>query len=131
LSVVRFYLARRRGPKLGARKTRWRRPTSWLPQGWGRDCNWGQGRPGADGPLHDDHRADDVTPYYHMSCFSIIITLNSLRTDGDFCHRGRHTEIAQNLWDCLNLLTRPFIGKLFGISLVFLNFSQKTSFLLT
>jgi hypothetical protein len=33
----------------------------------------------------------------------------SLRTVGDFCHRGRDTDIAQNIQDCQNILTRPTI----------------------
>jgi hypothetical protein len=30
-------------------------------------------------------------------------------TDGDFCHQGRDTEFAQNILDCRNLLTWPFM----------------------
>jgi hypothetical protein len=55
-------------------------------------------------------------------------------TDGDFCHK----KLTKNVKDCRNLLTWPFIGKLwgalsdgtianFGGKMHFLNFSQKTS----
>jgi hypothetical protein len=47
---------------------------------------------------------------WHCQCF------NSLRTDGDFCHRRRDTQIAQNIYDCRNMW--PFTG------MHFLSFSQ-------
>jgi hypothetical protein len=51
----------------------------------------------------------------------VLKDLVVLKTDADFCHQGRDTEIAQNIYDCSNLQTWPFIGKVFWFN----QFSQK------
>jgi hypothetical protein len=79
------------------------------------------------------------------SFFTTAYHGNSLRTDGDFCHRGRHTEIAKiftlvetyrhdhSLGSSRGALSDGTIGSSIppdsGEKMHFLNSSQKTSVL--
>jgi hypothetical protein len=45
---------------------------------------------------------------WHTCLFFESTLVDSLRTDGDICHQGWDTKIAQKV-NCQNLLTQPFI----------------------
>jgi hypothetical protein len=71
----------------------------------------------------------DVSTIYELY-FSIWIcdSFDSSRTDRDFCHQGRGTEIAQKNEVRQKILTWPFIGKLFRSTFWWYMYGGVTSF---
>jgi hypothetical protein len=57
---------------------------------------------GYQGILEYPARHNMITYYTHAIKMKLR-QINSLRTDGDYCHQGRDTEIAHKINDCLNI----------------------------